>query len=443
MRDNYEFLTKAPVGRVILTMAVPTIVSMMVTSLYNMVDTFFVGRLSTQATAAVGIAFPVMAVIQAFGFFFGQGSGTFISRMLGAKKVDHANKMASSAFICSALFGSLLAVAGIVYLEPLCVAMGATPTILPDTKDFLGVVLLGAPFMTTSLTLNNQMRFQGNAFSSMVGILSGAVVNIITVPLFIFCFGLGVLGAGIGTLVGQVVGCVVLFSMSRRAENIRIRLRDFTTERSYYEDIFKGGTPSFMRQGMGALSTILLNWSAADYGDAAIAGMSIVSRICLMVFSLIVGVGQGFQPLCGFCYGAGLWDRVRKGYFFCMKAGVAILSVCCLMGFIFAGEVIDFLRHDAEVVEIGKVALRWQIIAWPLAAMITFSNMTLQTSGKSVMANLLASCRNGLFFIPLILVLPKLFGLLGIEICQAIADVLSFLVAVPLMIHYFNELKED
>lgn len=439
-RDNYKFLTEAPVGRVILTMAVPTIISMLVTSLYNIVDTFFVGRISTQATAAVGVAFPVMTAIQAFGFFFGQGSGTYISRMLGSRNTSHASRMASTACICSGLFGLLITILGLAFLGPISIGLGSTPTILPDTKRFLGIILLGAPFMTVALTLNNQMRFQGNASSAMIGILSGAVLNVVAVPVFAFGLGLGITGVAVGTLIGQIAGCVVLLAMSRRGDNIRIRLRDFSLERGYYVDIFKGGTPSLTRQGMASISTMLLNLSAGTFGDAAIAGMSIVTRICLMVFSLIIGIGQGFQPVCGFCYGAGLWDRVRRGYRFCLYAGVAFLLICCVPGFIFAGDVIDFLRHDSQVVEVGKAAFRWQIVTWPLVAMITFSNMTLQTSGKSLMANLLASCRNGLFFIPIILLLPRLMGLVGLEICQTVSDALSFLVALPLMIHYFHKL---
>lgn len=439
-KDNYLFLTKAPVSKVILTMAVPTIISMLVTSLYNIVDTFFVGRISTQATAAVGVAFPAMTVIQAFGFFFGQGSGTYISRMLGSKHSEKASKMASTACLCSGGFGVALALFGLIFLNPLSIILGSTPTILPDTRKFLGIILLGAPFMTTSLTLNNQMRFQGNASKAMIGILSGAVLNVIAVPFFTFTLGLGISGAAIGTLTGQIVGCVVLVIMSRQEGNIKIRFRDFSLEKSYYSDIFKGGTPSLTRQGMASVSTMLLNLSAGSFGDAAIAGMSIVSRICLMVFSLIIGTGQGFQPVCGFSYGAGLWGRVRKGYFFCLKAGSAFLLFCCIPGFIFAADIIDFLRHDPEVVEIGKAALRWQILTWPIAAMLTFSNMTLQTSGKSVMANVLAACRNGIFFIPLIILLPKAFGLLGLEICQTVSDVFSLAVAIPLMTHYFRKL---
>ncbi len=441
-KDNYSFLTSAPVGKVILTMAVPTIISMMVTSLYNVVDTFFVGRINTQATAAVGIVFPVMSLIQAFGFFFGQGSGTYISRMLGAKNTSNAGKMAVTALVCSMAFGALIAIAGLVFLERISVGLGSTPTILPYTKDYLGITLLGTPFMTGALTLNNQIRFQGNAAYSMYGIISGAVINLITVPLFIFGFGLGIKGAAIGSVLGQIISFFILLAMSYRGDGVKMKIKDFTLEKSFYADIFKGGTPSLTRQGMASIATLLLNVEAGFFGDAAIAGMSIVGRVSMMVFSAIVGIGQGFQPMCGFSYGAGLYSRVRKGYFFCLKAGIGILLVLCIPGFIFADSIIDVMRHDPEVVKVGEVALRWQIVTWPIAAMITFSNMTLQTSGRSLPANILAACRNGIFFIPLILILPRLFGLTGVEICQTVSDVLSFFVAVPLMTSYFRSLKK-
>ena len=439
-KDNHSFLTSAPVGKVILTMAVPTIISMLVTSIYNIVDTFFVGRLSTQATAAVGVVFPVMTVIQALGFFFGQGSGTYISRMLGAKNHDYAAKMAVTSLVGSCVCGLLFALAGLLFLNPLSLALGATPSILQPTREFLGVILLGAPFMTGALTLNNQIRFQGNAAYSMIGILSGAVLNVLMVPLFTFTLGLGVRGAAIGTVIGQMASFFVLLAMSYKGDGVKMKLSDFSTDRSFYADIFRGGTPSLTRQGMASIATLLLNVAAGGFGDAAIAGMSIVSRISLVVFSGIIGLGQGFQPVCGFSYGAGLYDRVRKGYLFCLKAGLGFLAACCIPGFIFADVIVDILRHDPEVVAVGMVALRWQIVTWPIAAFITFSNMTLQTSGRSIPANILAGCRNGLFFIPLILVLPHLLGLRGVEICQTVADFFSLLVAVPLMVSYFRNI---
>lgn len=439
--DNYTFLTTGPIGPVILTMAVPTIISMLVTSLYNIVDTFYVGRIDTSATAAVGIVFPMMSIMQAIGFFFGQGSGTYISRCLGARKIEDAGRMASTAFYCSLGAGTLLMVAGLIFLNPLSMALGSTPTILPYTKDFLGIILLGTPFVTASMTLNNQMRFQGNAAYSMLGIMSGAILNVVTVPIFTFTLGMGIKGAAIGTLIGQVAGFFVLLSMTRHGGNIRLSPKNITFEGRFYMEIFKGGTPSLSRQGLASVATLMLNLAAGAYGDSAIAGMSIVSRISFVVFSIIIGLGQGFQPMCGFNYGAGLYSRVKEGFFFCLKSSLIFLSVICVAGFIYADHIVDLLRHDADVVLVGAPALRWQILSYPLAAFITVSNMALQTSGRSIPANILAACRNGIFFIPLILILPKLLGLKGVEICQAVADAFSFVVAIPLMVRYFRSIS--
>lgn len=438
--DNHTYLTTGPVGRVISHMAVPSIISMLVTSIYNIVDTYYVGLINTQATAAVGVAFPIMTILQAVGFFFGQGSGTYISRKLGAKEASHACSMASTAFYCSMAFGVLMAVTSLVFLQPLCRVFGSTPTILPYTEDYLSMVLLAAPFMTGSMVLNNQMRFQGNASSAMWGMMAGALTNVLLVPLFTFVWGMGILGTGIGTAVSQVLGFLVLLYMSRRRGNITARIRNFSWKKDYYIEIIKGGTPSITRQGLASVSTMLLNVAASFYGDAAIAGMSIVTRVAFVVFAVIIGIGQGFQPFCGFCYGAGLYRRVRQGYFFSLKMSAAFLAVCMIPGFIWAEQIVDLLRHAPDVVEVGAVALRWQIATWPLAAFITMSNMCLQTSGRSISANILAACRNGICFIPLILIFPKFLGLFGVEITQAVADVLSLLIAIPLMARYFKSL---
>lgn len=441
-KDNYTFLTKAPVGVAIATMATPTVISMLITSIYNIADTFFVGKISTQATAAVGVVFPVMAIIQAFGFFFGQGSGTYISRKLGAKENDNAGKMATTAFFCSFAFGLLITIIGLLFLTPISRMLGSTPSILPYTEDFLGIVLLGCPFMTASMTLNNQLRFQGSASYAMIGIVAGAFLNVLAVPFFTFTLDMGIQGTAIGTVIGQIISFIILLAMTRRGGNITIRLKDFSKEKIFYNEILKGGTPSLSRQGLASIATLLLNIAAGMYGDEAIAGMSIVSRISFVVFSIIIGIGQGFQPLCGFNYGAKQFDRVKEGFLFCIKVDLIFLLFCCIPGFIFAEETVYVLLHDADVVRIGAEALRWQIITYPLAAIITISNMTLQTSGRTIGANILASARNGLFFIPLILLLPSLMGLKGVEISQAAADLFSFILTVPIMMNYFKSIGQ-
>ncbi len=441
-RDNYTFLTHAPVHRVILTMAVPTIISMLSTSLYNLADTYFVGRINTQSTAAVGVSFSVMSIIQAVGFFFGHGSGNYISRMLGAKKAQLASQMAATGFVLSVMAGVLIALLGTVFLTPLSIALGSTDTILPYTERYLGIIMLGAPFMTASLTLNNQMRFQGNAAYAMCGILSGVLLNVALAPLLILYFALGITGAAIATLVSQIFGCVMLFLMSRRGQNISISLHNVRLTKAFLKEIIFGGTPSLSRQGLGSLSTILLNHAAGAYGDAAIAGMSIVTRLSFFIYAVVIGIGQGFQPLCGFCYGARLYGRVREGFFFCIKLGTVFLSVCAVAGFIYSEPIIALFRDDPQVVAIGAVALDWQIISYPLITTVVATNMMMQTIRKPVRANLVAAARSGLFFIPLIFLLPRLFGLLGVEMCQAWSDVCAFSLSLPIAFSAFRDMRE-
>ena len=440
-RDNYTFLTHAPVHRVVLTMAIPTIISMLSTSLYNLADTYFVGKINTQSTAAVGVSFSVMAIIQAVGFFFGHGSGNYISRMLGAKERELAEQMASTGFVLSIVAGVIIAVLGQLFLTPLCIALGSTSTILPYTERYLGIVMLGAPFMTASLTLNNQMRFQGNASYAMCGILSGVVLNFVLAPLLILYFALGITGAAIATLTSQTFGFLMLFRMSRRSQNISIHISNVRFSRDFMKEIVFGGTPSLSRQGLGSLSTIMLNHAAGFYGDAAIAGMSIVTRLSFFIYAVVIGIGQGFQPLCGFCYGAKLYSRVREGFFFCVKLGTAFLSVCAILGFIFSEPIIAPFRHDPHVAPAGAVALDWQIISYPLVTTIVATNMMMQTIRKPVRANLVAAARSGLFFIPLIFILPHFFGLLGVEMCQAWSDVCAFSLSLPIAFSAFRDMR--
>ena len=441
--DNYTFLTQAPVHRVIVTMAIPTIISMLVTGLYNIADTFFVGKIDTQATAAVGVVFSLMFFVQAMGFFFGHGSGNYISRELGARRHENAVKMASTGFFSSFFFGLVILVLGEIFLTPLSLMLGSTATILPYTEDYMQVILLSAPFLTSSLTLNNQMRLQGNANFAMYGIVTGAILNVLLDPFFIFTCGLGVSGAAWATVVGQVVSFVILFFMARRGENIAIRFRNFSPSIQRYKEIFYGGSPSMMRQGLACVATMSLNFAAGAYGDSAIAAMSIVSRIAMLSFAVVIGLGQGFQPVCGFCYGAGLYGRLKETYKFTVTIGTFFLIVLAIIGWMISGTLIGVFRDDPEVIAIGIVALRWQLCVFPVNALILASNMLAQTCRKPWRANILAAARQGLFFIPLIFILPSYFGLLGVEMCQAVSDVLSFMLTVPIVIYTFREFTRE
>ena len=441
--EKYLKMTTPPVEKLICRLAVPCIVSMLVTAFYNMADTYFVGMLkSNAATGAVGVVFSMMAVIQAVGFFFGQGSGNFISRELGKKHYDEASRMASTGFFSALATGLLICILGQVFLEPLALFLGSTQTILPYTQAYLRVILLGAPWMCASFVLNNQLRFQGSASYAMVGIVTGAVVNIILDPILIFGLDLGVAGAGWATILSQLLSFCLLLAGTRKGGNIPIRLRNFRFSGHYYLWIFKGGVPSLARQSLASVATICLNNAAMAYGDAAIAAMGVVQRIMMFGASAMLGFGQGFQPVCGFNYGAGLYARVRRGFWFCVRVSTVGLLVISALGYAFAPRLIALFRDDALVVEYGAAALRYQCLTFCVQGWVVISNMMQQSMGKTVPATFLSIARQGLFFIPLVWILNGVLGFTGIQLTQPAADVITFLCAVPIQLQVLRKMPD-
>ncbi|WP_295764040.1 MATE family efflux transporter [uncultured Oscillibacter sp.] len=439
--QKFHRMTETPVSRLICRLALPCIISMLVTSFYNMADTFFVGMLkSNSATGAVGVVFSLMAIIQAVGFFFGHGSGNFISRELGKQAYQEASNMAATGFFSALAAGTLICVLGQIFLEPLAMLLGSTATILPYTKSYLQVILLGAPWMTSSLVLNNQLRYQGSAAYAMVGIASGAVLNIALDPLLIFTFGLGVAGAAWATIVSQFVSFCLLLAGCSRGGNLRIHLSSVQFTLSYYVQIVRGGLPSLARQGLASVAAICLNRAAGPYGDAAIAAMGVVQRIMMFGGSAMIGFGQGFQPVCGFNYGAKLYKRVKEGFWFCVKTSAVFLLAVSALGITFAPRLIAVFRDDPEVIAIGTAALRAQCLTLCFSSWIVMSNMMLQTIGKTAGATFLAMSRQGIFFIPLVYLLSMQLGLLGVEVTQSAADLLTLLFAVPIQMRALREL---
>ncbi len=442
--EKRNYMLEEPVKRLVCTLAVPTILSMLVTSFYNMVDTFFVGKIDTQSTAAVGVVFSLMAIIQAVGFLFGHGSGNYISRKLGAGDVEEAQKMSAVGFFTSFLAGVIIMVVCLFCIEPLSYALGSTETIQPYTVAYLRMVLIGAPAMTASLVLNNQMRFQGSAFYAMIGIVSGAVVNIVLDPILIFVFGMGVAGAALATTISQYLSFIFLLLMIRRGGNIQIRFKNFKPSLHFYKEVIRGGIPSLFRQGLASVAAICLNHAAGVYGDAAIAGMSIVSRIMMFVNSALIGFGQGFQPVCGFNYGAKKYKRVLEAFFFCVKRAFFFLAGVAVIVFIFAPQLVTvFRKGDIDVIKVGTAALRYSIVVLPLSSWIIMCNMMLQSIGKGLKASIVASARQGIFFLPLIAILPYFLGLTGVEICQAVSDIFALTVSIPLGISVIREMKRE
>lgn len=444
MDAKYRKMTETPVEALICGLAVPTIISNLITTFYNMADTFFIGMSNTSASGAVGISFSVMAVIQAIGFFFGQGSGNNISKELGRQQESRAKKLAATGFFSALIFGFIFMIVGLIFLEELCLLLGATPTILPYAMDYLKYILIGAPYMAASLVLNNQLRFEGSAVYGMIGLVSGAFLNIILDPILIFVVGMGISGAALATIISQFVSfCLLLWGLSRDG-NVHIHLKHFTPTLEYYKIIATGGFPSLCRQSISGISVACLNNAARPYGDAAIAAMAIVSRIVNFTNSLLIGFGQGFQPVCGFNYGARLYSRVKRGFWFCVKVGTCFLLVLSVLEFAGASTFISiFRRDDAEVIAIGSKALRFQCLTLFLNGWVMISNMMMQTTGKVFRASFLGLARQGIFLIPAVFILPSFLGITGIQVAQPIADLIAFTCSLFLQIGLLRQLNEE
>lgn len=437
-------MTTRPVEGLVVRMAGPSIAIMLVSAFYNMADTYFVGALGTSATAAVGVSFALMAIIQAIGFFFGHGSGNYISRQLGAGRFDSATHMAGTGFVSAWLAGALIAVSGLFFIEPLAKGLGSTPTILPHALEYLTFILLGAPWMTSSLMLNNLLRFQGSAFYGMIGVGSGAVLNVLLDPLFIFTFGMGVSGASLATCISQFVSFCLLWVGCSRGDNIAIRFSGIRPRLGDYLEIARGGFPSLCRQGLAAVSAMVLNHTAAQFGDAAIAAMSVVQRVIMFANSALIGWGQGFQPVCGFNYGAGLYSRVKRAYWFCVKTSTVFLLVMATLLIIFAPNVVAVFRPDDPlVISIGSGAMRFQAMTMPVLGLMVLTNMMLQTMGKAVPASFLAMAGHGLFLLPALLLLTPWLGVLGLQLAQPVTTSATFLVTLPFIVWIMRELAVD
>lgn len=441
--EQYKKMTETPISRLIIMLGIPTTISMLVTNIYNMADTYFVGRLGTSASGAIGVVFGLMAIIQAFGFMFGHGAGSIISRRLGARDVESASRFASTSFFASLAAGGAITLFGFLFLEPLVRLLGSTDTILPYAKTYAGFILAAAPFMASSCVLNNILRYEGRAAIAMVGLTTGSVLNIFGDWLLMEKMGFGVEGAGIATALSQTISFfLLLFMFFGGKTQSRISFRYVTKNISELAMICKTGLPSLMRQGLSSIATMLLNGQAGMYGDAAVAAMSIVNRICFFLFSVGLGIGQGFQPVAAFNYGAKKYDRVRKGFFFTLCAGEVLLGGAALIGLLAPAQLVAFFRNDPAVIEVGKVALTAQLAALFFQPLSICANMMFQSVGKNKIATFLSMLRSGLYFIPIIVVFSQAFGLFGVEIAQTVADVLAFFTALPFTVSFLRKLAQ-
>ena len=426
-QKKYRQMTEEPVSRVIPRLALPGIVSMLVTSIYNMADTYFVSQLSRSASGAVGVVLSLMTLIQAIGFMLGMGAGVMLAQMLGRRDEETAGRYLSVSFFTAVAIGLAIMTAGLSIPERLALWLGSTDTILPYATDYMRYILIGAPYMCAAFAMNGLLRFQGNSFFSMLGIGFGGVLNMFLDPVFIYGLDLGIAGAAIATLISQFISfCILLYFCARRNAVVRLRARNFRPSLEVYRNIFRMGLPSLARQSVGGFATIVLNRCAHPFGDAAIAAMGIVNRVTMFLNSALIGYGQGFQPVCSYCYGAKKFSRIREGFFFCIKTASGFLAALALLVFFRADAIVEiFRRGDAEVIAIGAAALRYESLMVPLCGFYIMNNMLTQTTGRSARATILACARQGIFFIPTVIVLTRTIGLAGLQLSQPISELLS------------------
>ncbi len=442
--EQYARMTQTPIPALILTLGIPTIISMLVTNIYNMADTYFVGTIGTSASGATGVVFGLSAILQAFGFMFGHGAGSNISRKLGAHEVESAREYASTSFFGAMLVGLTILTAGMIFMEPMLRMMGSTETILPFAKDYAFWILIAGPAMTTSCVMNNILRYEGKAFFAMIGLTSGGILNIFLDYMMVLVMRMGIGGAGLATCISQYVGAAILIlPYLRRQTQSRISPRYITKNMEVLANIITVGSPSLARQGLNSVSTIVLNATAGPYGDAAVAAMSIVNRITNFLFCVATGIGQGFQPVSAFNYGAKIYSRVRDGFWFAFKLGLSLMVVLGIVAFINAEAFVTFFRDDPEVIAIGTVALRWQAMTLFLMPVTLYGNMLFQSIGQSRIAFWLACLRSGVVLIPVLIIMTRLFGLAGLERSRAVADIISSAMTVPYLIRFFRELPAD
>ncbi len=455
---QFQKMTETPVKPLIASLAVPTIISMLITAIYNTADTFFVAQISTEATAAVGLVFSMMMLVQAFGFTFGLGAGSLISRLLGQREKHAAERFACSSLAAGVILGIVFAVVGNLYLEPVVRLLGADDGNIADAMSYGRYILIGMPASLSSFILNNLLRAEGKAKFALIGIMSGGILNVALDPILIFTLKMGTAGAAVATAVCQLISCVVLLTAYFRGKTIlKLRLRQISLKPGTYGAILKNGLPSLCRQGLSSIATILLNRYAATTGalaavafaateqemaSAAVAAMSIVTKVFMAIFSAVIGFGQGYQPVAGYNYGAKKYRRVREAASFMWLVSTLILTALGGLCFWFAPEIIHAFRDDPNVVKIGTVALRAQCVSMPLLPIGVTCNMTFQSVGKPLLSTITSSMRQGLFFIPLLLVLAPLFGLTGVEYTQAAAEVLTALASLPFLLWFLHRMKK-
>ena len=413
--------------------SIPTIIGILVMVIYNLTDTFFVGILNNKSmTAAIGIVFSFMSFIQAIGFWFGYGSGNIMSKKIGENEEKEAEIISSIGILFAIVIGILIAILSCFFVLPLSKFIGgsASENLLNFTVEYLKVIIISIPFGLYSITLYNQLRLCGNVKDGMIGLLIGMAVNIVLDPVLMFVFKFGFIGAGYATLIGQITGCIVLTNLSGKNGNIAVNLKKVRINKDRVYHILAGGMPNFSRQSITSIALILLNVVASKYGDGVIAALTISSRILALAYMIMIGWGQGFQPICAMNYGAKQYDRVKKAFKFAVVGGTLFLIMAAILLYVFSELFIKTMSNDNEVILVGSEILRMQCITLPLLGYFAISSMLMQNIGQYFWASIISISRQGIFYIPLLYILSNIFGEFGIYLLQPVADVLSFGLAV-------------
>ena len=441
---QYIKMTQTPVSTLILTLGLPTVISMLISSIYNMADTYFVGTLGTSASGATGIVFGLMSILQAFGFMFGHGAGANIARKLGSHDIKSAKIYASTSFWCSILVGLVIMLLGFTFMEPFMRLLGSTDTILPYAKQYATFILIAGPALTSSCVMNNILRYEGKAFFAMIGLTLGGILNIFGDYLFINIYSMGIAGAGLSTAISEYISMFVLMiPYLRKQTQSSFLIKDFSRKLYIYKDIYKTGLPSLFRQGLNSVSTMVLNGTAGLYGDAAVAAISIVTRIVNFLFCIAIGIGQGFQPVCAFNYGAKFYSRVKAGFIFALKLGSALMICSALLAYFNSELLVSLFRDDKEVIAIGSTCLKWYSISLILMPITLYGNMLFQSIGQTRAATFLAAVRSGLILIPTIYIINMLFGLSGLEKAQSISEIIAAIISLPFIYYFFKNQPKD
>ena len=435
----YNKMTKTPLTKLIVSLGIPTTISMLVTNIYNMADTYFVGTLGESQQAATGILFTLQAIIQAIAFMLGQGSGTMVSKALADQNEEEASEYVSSAFYLGLGIGTVLMVGGLLFLSPFMRLLGSTETILPYAKQYGFCVSITSPIMMASFVLNNNLRYEGKAFYAMIGLVTGGLLNIFGDYLFVIVLERGVLGAGIATALSQVVSFLILLYFHGKMAQSKIRISSISKKLSVYGTISRVGFPAVIRQGLSSVSSGLLNNLTRPYGDAAIAAMSVVNRFSAFIMCVGLGVGQGYQPVASFNYQAKEYKRVKKGLLVTMAIGFCFISCLAIPGVIFAEEVIHLFQESEKVKEVGVFAMRCSCIGTIFLAFSVPVNMLYQSIRKAGISSFLSMLRSGLMFIPTLIITTHFLGITGIQISQPLADMLTGFASIPFVISFLSK----